>query len=44
MKRFGFLDKTVSFLQQAGMETRVFEGVEPAGQRPLRCLAALKAS
>ncbi|MDR2054614.1 MAG: iron-containing alcohol dehydrogenase [Desulfovibrio sp.] len=29
MKRFGFLDRAVSCLQRAGMETRVFEGVEP---------------
>ena len=29
MKRFGFLDKTMDFLQQAGMEVDIFEGVEP---------------
>jgi alcohol dehydrogenase class IV len=29
MKRFGFLDKTVACLKEAGMETRLFEGVEP---------------
>jgi alcohol dehydrogenase class IV len=29
MKRFGFLDKTVEYLKEAGMETKVFEGVEP---------------
>ena len=29
MKRFGFLDKVVSNLHEAGMETRLFEGVEP---------------
>ncbi len=29
MKRFGFLDKVCQYLQEAGMETRVFEGVEP---------------
>ncbi|MDO4290629.1 MAG: iron-containing alcohol dehydrogenase [Eggerthellaceae bacterium] len=29
MKRFGFLDKTVSYLEEAGMEVRLFEGVEP---------------
>ena len=29
MKRFGFLDKVVQNLQQAGMEVRLFEGVEP---------------
>jgi alcohol dehydrogenase class IV len=29
MKRFGFLDKVVSYLQEAGMDTRLFENVEP---------------
>ncbi|HIV25449.1 MAG TPA: iron-containing alcohol dehydrogenase [Candidatus Scatomonas pullistercoris] len=29
MKRQGFLDKAVSYLQEAGMEVQVFEGVEP---------------
>jgi alcohol dehydrogenase class IV len=29
MKRFGFLDRTVAYLKEAGMETRLFEGVEP---------------
>lgn len=29
MKRFGFLDKVVSLLQEAGMEVKLFEGVEP---------------
>jgi alcohol dehydrogenase class IV len=29
MKRFGFLGHTVSYLEEAGMETRLFEGVEP---------------
>jgi alcohol dehydrogenase class IV len=29
MKRFGFLDKTVSYLKEAGMEVELFEGVEP---------------
>lgn len=29
MKRFGFLDKAVSLLQEAGMEVKLFEGVEP---------------
>ncbi|MDR2137651.1 MAG: iron-containing alcohol dehydrogenase [Synergistaceae bacterium] len=29
MKRFGFLDKTVAYLKEAGMETRLFENVEP---------------
>ena len=29
MKRFGFLDKAVSYLREAGMEVKLFEGVEP---------------
>lgn len=29
MKRFGFLDKVVDYLQEAGMEVELFEGVEP---------------
>lgn len=29
MKRQGFLDKAVEYLKEAGMEVRVFEGVEP---------------
>jgi len=29
MKRFGFLDKVVNNLKEAGMEVRLFEGVEP---------------
>jgi len=29
MKRFGFLDKTVAYLKEAGMEVKLFEGVEP---------------
>lgn len=29
MKRFGFLDKVLSCLKEANMETKVFEGVEP---------------
>lgn len=29
MKRFGFLDKVVSYLEEAGMEVQLFEGVEP---------------
>lgn len=29
MKRFGFLDRAVGYLQTAGMEVKVFEGVEP---------------
>ena len=29
MKRFGFLDKVESNLKEAGMEVKLFEGVEP---------------
>ncbi|HIR18142.1 MAG TPA: iron-containing alcohol dehydrogenase [Candidatus Caccocola faecigallinarum] len=29
MKRFGFLDKVEQYLKEAGMEVRLFEGVEP---------------
>ncbi|MDO5389340.1 MAG: iron-containing alcohol dehydrogenase, partial [Clostridia bacterium] len=29
MKRFGFLDKVVACLKEAGMEVQLFEGVEP---------------
>ena len=29
MKRFGFLDKIVGYLEEAGMEVKLFEGIEP---------------
>ena len=29
MKRFGFLDRVEQYLKEAGMEVRLFEGVEP---------------
>ena len=29
MKKFGFLDKVVAYLEEAGMEVKVFEGIEP---------------
>ena len=29
MKRFGFLDKVEAYLKEAGMETQLFEGIEP---------------
>ncbi len=29
MRRFGFLDKVEAYLKEAGMEVRLFEGVEP---------------
>lgn len=29
MKRFGFLDRAKQYLEEAGMEVRIFEGIEP---------------
>ena len=29
MKKFGFLDKAVGYLKEAGMEVELFEGIEP---------------
>lgn len=29
MKKFGFLDKVVTYLKEAGMEVELFEGIEP---------------
>ena len=29
MKKFGFLDKVVAYLKEAGMEVELFEGIEP---------------
>ncbi len=29
MKKFGFLDQAVSYLKEAGMEVKLFEGIEP---------------
>ncbi len=29
MKRFGFLDKAINYLKEAGMEVALFENVEP---------------
>ena len=29
MKKFGFLDRAVSYLKEAGMEVKLFEGIEP---------------
>lgn len=29
MKKFGFLDKTKKYLEEAGMEVAIFEGIEP---------------
>ena len=30
MKKYGFLDRAISYLQQAGMEVKVFDGIEYA--------------
>ena len=39
MKRFGFLDRAVSYLKEAGMEVELFEGIEPdpSVDRRARC-------
>ena len=29
MKRFGFLDRAKQYLEEAGMEVQLFEGIEP---------------
>ena len=29
MKRFGFLDRAVEYLKEAGMEVELFEGIDP---------------
>ena len=29
MKRFGFLDKAKQYLEEAGMEVQLYEGIEP---------------
>ncbi len=29
MKRFGFLDRAVDYLKEAGMEVKIFDGIEP---------------
>ena len=29
MKRFGFLDKAQAYLEEAGMEVKIFDGIEP---------------
>lgn len=38
MKRFGFLDKAIEYLKEAGMEVELFEGIEP--DRRLKRLCA----
>ena len=30
MKRFGFLDRAEAYLKEAGMEVKIFDGIEPA--------------
>ena len=29
MKKFGFLDKAISYLHEAGMEVSIIDGIEP---------------
>lgn len=29
MKRFGFLDRAIAYLQEAGMKVKVIDGIEP---------------
>ena len=29
MKKFGFLDKAIAYLKEAGFEVELFEGIEP---------------
>ena len=36
MKRFGFLEKAQKYLEEAGMEVKLFEGIEPADLRSTR--------
>ena len=44
MKRFGFLDKAVSYLKEAGMEVELFEGIEsdPSVDTVMRGAAAMR--
>ncbi len=44
MKRFGFLDKVVAYLNEAGIESRLFENVEPdpSVETVLRGAAAMR--
>lgn len=45
MQKFGFLDKTVAYLKEAGMEVQVFEGVEadPSVETVMRGAEAMRA-
>ena len=44
MKRFGFLDRAVSYLQEAGMEVKLFEGIEadPSVETVMRGAAVMQ--
>ena len=44
MKRFGFLDQAVSYLKEAGMEVKLFEGVEadPSVETVMRGAAVMR--
>ena len=45
MKRFGFLDKAVAYLKEAGMEVELFEGDEPdpSEETVKKCAEAMRA-
>jgi alcohol dehydrogenase class IV len=44
MKRFGFLDRVVAYLQEAGMEVKLFEGIEadPSVETVMRGAAVMQ--
>ncbi len=44
MKRFGFLDRAVAYLEEAGMEVKLFEGIEsdPSVETVMRGAAAME--
>ena len=44
MKRFGFLDRAVEYLKEAGMEEELFEGIEPdpSVETVMRCAEAMQ--
>ena len=37
MKRFGFVDKVVEYLKEAGIETKLIEGIEPERKKSNPC-------
>ena len=46
MKRFGFLDRAVDYLKEAGMEVQLFEGIEsdPSVETVMRGAKAMEES